>query len=99
MWTTHLTSTGSPPDGTFRPDTNITREQLAAILYRYGGSDAGDADLNGSVSVADAVLALRHAMGLSALTGQGFANADMDGSGTVTTADAIVILRMAMGLA
>ena len=23
------------PDGTFRPDENITREQLAAILYRY----------------------------------------------------------------
>lgn len=58
----------------------------------------GDADLNGSVSVADAILALRHAMGLSALSGQGFANADMDSSGTVTTADAIVILRMAMGL-
>ena len=27
------------PDGTFRPDVSITREQLAAILYRYAGSE------------------------------------------------------------
>ena len=27
------------PDGTFRPDVSITREQLAAILYRYAGAE------------------------------------------------------------
>lgn len=64
-----------------------------------GGALAGDADLNGSVSIADAILALRHAMGLSQLSGQGFINADVDNNGSVTTADAIMILRMAMGLA
>ncbi|MBR5947520.1 MAG: dockerin type I repeat-containing protein [Clostridia bacterium] len=59
----------------------------------------GDADVNGTVTIADAVLALRHAMGLSTITGQGFTNADVDNNGTVTTADAVAILRMAMGLA
>lgn len=63
-----------------------------------GGGLPGDADVNGSVAIADAILALRHAMGLSTLSGQGFINADVDGSGAVTTADAITILRLAMGL-
>ena len=38
------------PDGTFRPNDNITREQLAAILYRYakagGNALESDADLS-----------------------------------------------------
>ena len=38
------------PDGTFRPNDNITREQLAAILYRYakagGNAQESDADLS-----------------------------------------------------
>ena len=38
------------PDGTFRPDANITREQLAAILYRYASAEGkareGDASLD-----------------------------------------------------
>lgn len=63
------------------------------------GGLIGDADLNGSVTIADAILALRHAMGLSTLSGQGLINADTDKNGSVTTADAIVILRIAMGLA
>ena len=62
------------------------------------GGLIGDADLNGSVTIADAILALRHAMGLSTLSGQGLANADADANGSVTTADAIIILRLAMGL-
>lgn len=62
------------------------------------GGVIGDADENGSVSIADAILALRHAMGLSTVSGQGFINADVDNNGAVTTADAISILRMAMGL-
>ncbi len=38
------------PDGTFRPNDNITREQLATILYRYAGAQGkvkeADADLS-----------------------------------------------------
>lgn len=64
-----------------------------------GGALPGDADVNGSVTIADAVLTLRHAMGLSLLSGQGFTNADMDNNGSVTTADAVAVLRIGMGLA
>ena len=34
-------------DGTFRPDTPITREQVAAILYRYDGSPSVIGSLTG----------------------------------------------------
>lgn len=58
----------------------------------------GDCDLNGEVAVNDALLALRHAMGLSLLSQNGLLAADVNGDGTVTVADALLILRRAMGL-
>ncbi|MBR3298057.1 MAG: hypothetical protein IKI64_02525 [Clostridia bacterium] len=65
-----------------------------------GGSPAvpGDIDGNGSVTTADAVIALRISMGL--IDGSGFnaENADMDQSGSVNISDAVLILRLAMGL-
>lgn len=36
-WATHLGYINGYPDGTFRGEENITREQLAVILYRYVG--------------------------------------------------------------
>jgi len=46
------------PDGTFRPDKIVTREQLAAILYRYaaykGASVTASADLSGFSDAAKA---------------------------------------------
>ncbi len=58
----------------------------------------GDTNESGSVEVADALLAMRFAMGLIGESELNTANADMDGSGSVTVSDAVVILRMAMGL-
>lgn len=58
----------------------------------------GDADLNGSVTVADAVLALRHTTGLYELSGRAFIQADVNLDGSVTVADAVAILRYALGL-
>lgn len=58
----------------------------------------GDADLSGGVTVADAVLALRHAAGLYELTGRAFTMADVNRDGSVTVADAVSILRYALGL-
>ena len=58
----------------------------------------GDVDGNGSVTIADAILALRRAMGLIALSPEQTEAADMDGNGSITIADAIMILRAAMGL-
>ncbi|MBR0156604.1 MAG: dockerin type I repeat-containing protein [Clostridia bacterium] len=58
----------------------------------------GDADGDGNVSVTDAVMILRYAMGLiDALPRPG--NADIDGDGAVTVADAILVLRGALGTA
>ena len=37
-WATYSGYINGFPDGTFRGDDNITREQLAVILYRYAGS-------------------------------------------------------------
>lgn len=36
-WATYNSYISGYPDGTFRGDENITREQLAVILYRYAG--------------------------------------------------------------
>ncbi len=58
----------------------------------------GDVDGNGAVEVADAVLALRHAMQISVLSDEQFARADIDGDGVVSAADATRILRIAMQL-
>ena len=55
------------PDGTFRPDTNITREQLAAILYRCAiTSDhelAEVLDLSGFPDAADVHSYAKYSMG------------------------------------
>lgn len=58
----------------------------------------GDVDLDGSVTVTDALLAMRHAMNIITLSGQGLINADVDGNGTVTVTDALLIMRMALGV-
>ena len=58
----------------------------------------GDLDSNGSVSVADAVLALRGAMGLVELTGDQLIAGDMNLDGSVSVLDAVSIMRIAIGL-
>ena len=66
--------------------------------FEGGSSLPGDADGNGSVTLADAVLALRFAMGLIGESELDTAAADMDGNGSITLADAVSILRIGMGL-
>ncbi|MBQ5986407.1 MAG: Ig-like domain-containing protein [Clostridia bacterium] len=59
----------------------------------------GDIDMNGTVNVTDAVLALRYSMGIITLTDEQLAIGDMDGSGAVNVTDALMIMRIAMGIA
>lgn len=59
----------------------------------------GDIDESGGVSVADAVLALRGAMGLIELTDHQQLAGDMNSDGVVSVSDAVCIMRMAIGLA
>ncbi len=56
----------------------------------------GDADGNGTVTVTDAILVLRMAMGLVPVAN--LPAADVDGSGSVTVTDAVIIMRAAMGI-
>ena len=61
-------------DGSFRPNDSITREQLAAILYRYAGSPAASSSaLNGfadqSAVSSYAVTAMQWAVGNGIITG------------------------------
>ena len=59
---------------------------------------SGDIDLDGGVTVSDAVTALRFAMGLASPTVIERFLADTDSSGSVTVSDALTILRAAMGI-
>lgn len=56
----------------------------------------GDIDGDGRVGIVDALLAIRHAMGLAPLTATQEANGDVTGDGVVTVADAVAIYRTAI---
>ena len=99
------------PSGLYVIDTATAETEYLGIigdgmeltaLYTTAAPDEsgvlGDADLNGSVAVADAVLALRHATGLYELTGRALVQADVDCDGNITVVDALAILRYALGL-
>ena len=58
----------------------------------------GDVDGNGTVNVTDAIMALRHAMGVITLNAAQIARGDVDGNGVVNVTDAVRIMRIAMGI-
>ncbi|MBR3299498.1 MAG: dockerin type I repeat-containing protein [Clostridia bacterium] len=58
----------------------------------------GDADGNGTVNIADGIIALRFTLGLIDEGAIVLENADMNGDGSISVADAILILRIALGL-
>lgn len=86
-------------DGTFRPEGRITRQQLAATLFRYmehrGADTAGRADLgrfSDSAAVADYA---REAMAWAVSAGllQGRSDGTLDPAGSATRAQTAVILQ------
>ncbi len=58
----------------------------------------GDVNLDGSVTIADALQVMRHAIEVLTLEGASLDAADMDGDGVIGLPDAILIARCAMGL-
>lgn len=58
----------------------------------------GDADMNGTVTAADARLALRQSVGLEKMSFLAITSSDTDFSGDVTASDARSILRCSVGL-
>lgn len=80
-------------------DENYTYAELQSIpQFDTATVLPGDLDGNGSISIADAVLALRCAMGILTPTSEQIAAGDMDGDGSISIAEAVLILRAAMGL-
>ena len=58
----------------------------------------GDLDGDGKINVGDAIMVLRHIVGLSVLQDAALMAADVDGDGKVNVGDAIMILRHIVGL-
>ena len=77
----------------------ITYQSVAGLCYVPADEpeyQQGDIDMDGIVSVSDALLALRCGMEIVTLTPQQLTLGDMDGDGSVNVTDAIMILRAAL---
>ena len=86
-------------DGTFRPEGRITRQQLAAILFRYlehwGADTAGRADLSRFSDTAAVADYAREAMAWAVSAGllRGRSDGTLDPAGSATRAQTAVILQ------
>ena len=85
--------TGTSADK-FSPDANVTREQIAAILYRYMGSPAATGSLTGYADRAKisswATTAMQWAIGKGYITGIG---TNLDPAGKATRAQVAVMMH------
>ena len=83
-------------------DSGVVTEDLVLYAHYEGGSGGflkGDFDGDGVITVADALAALRIAVGLAPLTEEALTIGDLDGDGAITVSDALRILRVAARLA
>ena len=90
-----------PVGGVYTPPSNASSNLRYIGVTRNPVSQEhrpGDVDMNGTVNSADALIALRAALGSMTLTQAQFELADMDGNGVIDSRDALIILRMALGL-
>lgn len=73
---------------------------LAALIEALMGGEIlmGDADLDGEITISDALLIMRHAMGLITLEGDALEASDYDESGEVDISDALLVMRVSMGI-
>ena len=81
----------------YTKDGSVNRNDDCAYLddvEYHSNAIPGESDGDGTVTVSDALLAMRYAMGT--VTNINVNAADVDGDGNVTITDAVTILRMAM---
>ena len=87
------------PLGGFISDSPVLRTDetnAMELVARFEGGIPGDANGDGTVDLADALLVLRFALGIAELGNETVC--DMNGDGAVDVQDALYILRRAMGL-
>lgn len=84
-------------DGVLDEDETI-RDTCAVTVTAAPAFVKGDANGDGEVDFADAIVVLRHDAGLATITGDNLIAADANGDGEVDFADAILILRYDSGL-
>ncbi|MBQ7060441.1 MAG: carbohydrate-binding domain-containing protein [Clostridia bacterium] len=82
--------TPPPTDEPTPPPTEEPTEPPTGLI--------GDVDFDGSVTVTDALLIMRHAMNIITLSEEAQAVADVDGNGSITVTDALTAMRMALGI-
>lgn len=111
---TALPETGMLFRGWYYEDGSIASETTSFRLYKYQLKDTpkvviarfsspeeyieGDADGDGSVTAADALLVLRHIMRLISIDPERLWLLDVDRTGNVNAIDALIILRTGMGI-
>lgn len=78
---------------------NVTEDRIVTAVYVRANDYhiQGDVDLNGSVTVADAVLIMRHSMGIFWSDNVVFYG-NVNGDDTISIADAMLVLRHALGI-
>lgn len=80
---------------------NQAKDKPKVVIARFSAPDEyieGDADGDNFVSAADALMVLRHIMGIVTIGEDRLWLLDMDRDGAVTAADALIILRRSMGI-
>jgi hypothetical protein len=80
--------------------TTTTKKTTSVTTSKLADTRFGDANIDGKVSVADAVAILQHLGNRDkyGLKAQGMLNADVDGKSGVTGNDALVIQKVDAGI-
>ena len=98
LWASNMGIVNGATATTFDPDGNITREQIAAILYRYAGSPSVTGSLSGYSDQAQvssfAVTAMQWAVGSGIITGvTSGGKTTLSAKGNATRAQVAVMLH------
>ena len=98
LWASNMGIVNGATATTFDPNGNITREQIAAILYRYAGSPTVSGSLSGFADQAQvssfAVTAMQWAVGTGIITGvTSGGRTTLSAKGNATRAQVAVMLH------
>jgi len=76
--------------------SGVTRTEVITVTTAPTTYTAGDVDGDGTVTMLDALVAARTAVGMTTLTGSAFQAADVNHDGTITMMDVLLIARIAV---